>query len=319
MTLFFSRRQFFAASSLVAATISATSSFGKNLLNGPALREISPNLATSNELFKISLAQWSLHRTLKSGKLDNLDFPETTKNEFGIDAVEYVNQFFKDKAKDETYLGELKQRCADNGVTSVLIMVDGEGQLGDADSAKRKSAAENHFQWVDAAKFLGCHSIRVNAGSTGSYEEQSKLATDGLHQVCQYALPLGINVIVENHGGLSSNGQWLARVIRNVGMENCGTLPDFGNFRINGDTMYDRYLGVAALMPFAKAVSAKSHDFDENGNETQTDFLKMMQIVMDAGYHGYVGVEYEGSKLDEYAGIRATKKLLESCRDQLAK
>jgi len=273
--------------------------------------------------FQISLAEWSLHRSLrdKSKGITNLDFPRIAKEEFGIDGIEYVNQFFKDKARDESYLSDLKGRCEEHGVKSLLIMVDGEGQLGDANEAKRRKAVEQHHQWVDAAKFLGCHSIRVNAASSGTYTEQLGYATEGLRQLSAYAAPHGINVIVENHGGLSSNASWLAVVMERVGMDNCGTLPDFGNFYIRrGDNpeIFDRYLGVQALMPYAKAVSAKSNDFDDVGNEKSTDFLKMMKIVMDFGYHGYVGIEYEGGGLDEYAGIRATKSLLERVREQLA-
>jgi len=269
-------------------------------------------------LFRISLAQWSLHRNLQSGKLDNLEFAQVAKNEFGIEAVEYVNSFFKDKATDRVYLADMKQRCEDSGVESLLIMCDGEGNLGDPNEVARKKAVENHFRWVDAAKFLGCHAIRVNAASSGSYEEQIKLAADGLRQLSEFAAPKGISVIVENHGGLSSNGAWLAKTIETVNLNNCGTLPDFGNFNIGGGKTYDRYQGVQELMPFAKAVSAKSHDFDEEGNETHTDFLKMMKIVLKAGFRGYVGIEYEGRKLDEYAGIRATHKLLLKVRKQLS-
>ena len=258
--------------------------------------------------FKISLAQWSLHKSLQSKKLDNLDFAKVAKEKFGIEAVEYVNQFFKDKAKDETYLKEMKTRTSDLGVTNVLIMVDGEGGLGDVDEQKRNKAVENHYKWVEAAKFLGCHSIRVNAQTNAEYEEGKKLAADGLRRLSEYAKPMEINVIVENHGGLSSNGKWLAETIRMTGMANCGTLPDFGNFY-----EYDRYQGVTDLMPLAKAGSAKSYDFDEQGNETKIDFPKMMKIVMDANYHGWVGIEYEGSKLSEDDGIIATKKLLEKC------
>ncbi|MFT5303878.1 MAG: L-ribulose-5-phosphate 3-epimerase [Mariniblastus sp.] len=310
----FNRRQFIAAAGAVAA-VSATANFAS------AVSPIFPR--KDDDLFKISLAQWSLHRTLKSGKMDNLDFAKVAKEEFGIEGVEYVNQFFKDKANDGKYLAEMKKRCADHGVESVLIMVDGEGALGDPDASKRKKAVENHHQWVAAAKFLGCHSIRVNAQSGGSFDEQVERAADGLHSLSEYASDVGINVIVENHGGLSSNGQWLAQVIRKVGLDNCGTLPDFGNFRTSRDKKsgkeiwYDRYMGMSALMPFAKAVSAKSHDFDDDGNETKTDYMKVMQIVMDAGYHGWVGVEYEGGKLSEYDGIKATKKLLEKCHQQL--
>jgi sugar phosphate isomerase/epimerase len=232
--------------------------------------------------------------------------------------VEYVNQFFKDKATDKNYLNELKKICDNEGVKSLLIMCDGEGKLGDPDKNKRISSVNNHKRWIEAAKHLGCHSIRVNASSSGSYDDQQKLAADGLSRLSEFASTHGLNVIVENHGGLSSNGQWLSGVMKSVNMKNCGTLPDFGNFRIGGGKTYDRYKGVKELMPFAKAVSAKSHDFDDNGNEIHTDYHKMMKIVIDAGYRGYVGVEYEGSKLSEYDGIKATKKLLESVREKLS-
>jgi len=273
--------------------------------------------AGSKEPFKISLAQWSLHRRLRGQQkttLDNLDFAKEASS-FGIGAIEYVNQFFMDKAKDTKYLSEMKKRAVDNGVKSLLIMCDGEGNIGDPDSKRRNQAVENHYKWVEAAKFLGCHSIRVNAGSSGTYEQQMELATDGLRRLSEFATNYKINVIVENHGGLSSNGQWLASVIKKVGLPNCGTLPDFGNF----PPEIDRYEAVKALMSYAKAVSAKSHDFDEQGNETKTDYYRMMDIVLAAGYHGYVGVEYEGNRLSENDGIVATKRLLEKIHAQRMK
>ena len=271
-----------------------------------------------NQLFEISIAEWSLHKSLFGKKISNLDFPVVAKKEFKISAVEYVNQFFKDKATDKNYLNELKKICDNEGVKSLLIMCDGEGKLGDPDKNKRISSVNNHKRWIEAAKHLGCHSIRVNASSSGSYDDQQKLAADGLSRLSEFASTHGLNVIVENHGGLSSNGQWLSGVMKSVNMKNCGTLPDFGNFRIGGGKTYDRYKGVKELMPFAKAVSAKSHNFDDNGNEIHTDYHKMMKIVIDAGYRGYVGIEYEGSKLSEYDGIKATKKLLESVREKLS-
>ena len=272
------------------------------------------------KLFDISLAQWSLNRQFFGGKIDALDFAKVSREEFDIGAIEYVNQFFKTKAKDEAYLADLKKRAADHGVKSLLIMVDGEGQLGHADSAERAKTVANHHKWVDAAKYLDCHSIRVNAGTTGSgsFEEKQKLAADGLRQLSEYGAQQGLNVIVENHGGLSSDGSWLAGVMKLVNLQNCGTLPDFGNFNVGGGKMYDRYKGVRELMPYAKAVSAKSHEFDEKGNEVKTDYLRMMKIVLDHGYNGYVGVEYEGSKVDAYQGIKLTKALLERVRDQLS-
>lgn len=256
--------------------------------------------------FRISLAQWSFHKALRAGEMDHLDFARRARAEFGIEAIEFVNTFFKDRATDAAYLAEMNRRAKDQGVTHHLIMCDGEGDLGDADPVKRTSAVENHRKWVDAAKTLGCITIRVNAASTGSFEEQQKLAADGLRRLTEYGAAQDINVIVENHGGLSSHGDWLAGVMKLVDHPRCGTLPDFGNFY-----EYDRYQGVRDMMPFAKAVSAKSYDFDEAGNETKIDYPRMMKIVTDAGFHSWVGIEYEGDRLGEPDGIRKTKALLE--------
>jgi len=269
-------------------------------------------------LFSISLAEWSLHKALYAQELDNLDFVRTAKRDFGIEAVEYVNVFFKDKARDQAYLREMKTRAEGEGVRSVLIMCDGEGNLGDPDPDKRTQAVENHKQWVEASKFLGGHAIRVNARSEGTYAEQQQRAADGLRRLCEFADPFEISVVVENHGGYSSNGEWLAGVMDVVDHPRCGTLPDFGNFNLGGDTWYDRYKGVTELMPYAKAVSAKSYDFDEDGACVETDYVRMMKIVLDAGYRGFVGIEYEGSKLSEPDGIRATKALLERIRTRFA-
>ena len=273
----------------------------------------------SKPLFKISLAEWSFHRALKAGKMDNLDFPKVAKQDFDIDCVEYVNVFFMDKAKDQKYLKELKQRCDDLGVKSGLIMCDAEGDLGDPSNAKRTKAVENHYKWVEAAKFLGCHSIRVNARSSGDPKEQQKHAVDGLRRLSEFGAKHDMNVIVENHGGISSNGEWLAGVIKAVELKNCGTLPDFGNFKISTTQNYDRYKGVAEMMPYAKGVSAKTYGFNAQGDETEIDYFRMMKIVLDAGYHGYVGIEYEGPVTSEPEGVKLTKALLERVRDKLAK
>jgi len=296
--------------------------------------------------YGISLAQWSMHRALRGGDLDNLDWPRFTRDTFGIEALEWVNQFFFEEhetlgyqPKGEDYLKEMKQRCDDAGMTSLLIMCDRVGRLGDPDAAKRTAAVEGHYAWLDAASLLGCHSIRVNAASDPKLtpEEQADLCVDGLRRLCEQALTRDLNVIVENHGGYSSSGAWLARVLRSVGMENCGALPDFGNFyvvRKRGDAeqyeaqkspyegddsfqedefglYYDRYQGMRELMPFAKGVSAKAHDFDEQGNEIHSDFFKMMEIIAASGFEGYLGIEYEGSGLGEVEGILMTKALLE--------
>lgn len=301
-----SRRGFLASS---AASIGAAAAAG---------RFVAPTAAVAAEPepkslpFRISLAEWSLHSTLFAGKLDNLDFPRAAKQQFGISGVEYVNQFFKDKAKDAEYLADLAGRAAGEGVENLLIMCDGLGNLGDPDEKARTQAVENHYPWLEAAKRLGCHSIRVNAASKGTFDEQQKLAADGLSRLAEFAGTMDLNVIVENHGGLSSDGGWLAGVMRLVDKPNCGTLPDFGNFY-----EYDRYKGVEELMPFAKGVSAKSYDFDAEGNETKIDYRRMLEIVAKAGYQGWIGIEYEGKELPEAEGILATKQLLERLRSEM--
>ncbi|WP_025761669.1 sugar phosphate isomerase/epimerase family protein [Dyadobacter tibetensis] len=297
-----SRRDFLKQASLAAL---AATSFG-DLLASPAKKL----------WFDISLAEWSLHKELHAKKITNLDFPEIAKKEFGISIVEYVNQFFKDKAEDTAYLNQLLTRCKDNGVKNHLIMIDGEGGMGELDAAVRNKAVENHYKWVEAAKYLGCKTIRVNAYGKGDDQEIAKAAIESLSKLGEFASKTGINIIVENHGGSSSNGQWLAGVMKEVNMKNVGTLPDFGNFCIkrgkNGcEESYDRYQGTKELMPYAKGVSAKTYDFDENGNCIETDYSKILKIVKDSGFKGIAGIEYEGSKLSERDGIKATKALLE--------
>lgn len=305
-----SRRSFLrrAALAVPATSIWMSESCGPGDAPGPP--EVDP-------LFSISLAEWSLHRTLSAGDLDHLDFPRIAREEFGIGAVEYVNSFFRERTPSPAYLSELKTRCSDQGVTSLLIMCDGEGAIGDPDPAARATTVENHFRWVEAARFLGCHSIRVNAQSEGSPEEQKVLAADGLRRLTEFASASDINVLVENHGGLSSNGEWLVGVIRTVDHPRCGTLPDFGNFQIAENERYDPYLGVEEMMPYARAVSAKSHAFDEQGNERDKDYRRLLGIVLASGYRGFVGIEYEGAEVSEPEGIRATKALLERVREDL--
>lgn len=316
------RREFMKAAALAAAGGGLTGALGGMARAQVESRSTAPAEPTM-PMFKISLAEWSLHRTLQAGKMKNLEFPAFAKNECGIDTVEYVNQFFADKAKDTEYLTELKTRAADLGVKNRLIMIDNEGAIGDPDDARRQKAVENHYKWVEAAKFLGCESIRVNAQSGGTYDEQRDRAANGLRKLSEFGAEHGMNVIVENHGGLSSNGKWLVSVIKQVDLPNCGTLPDFGNFNVGRndaglEETYDRYQGVQEMMPYAKAVSAKSHKFDAEGNEAEIDYFRMMAIVLAAGYHDYVGIEWEGGQPGEVEGIHLTQRLLERVRQELA-
>lgn len=271
----------------------------------------------SDSFFSISLAEWSLHRTLRSGDLTNLEFPAFAREQFDISAVEYVNTFFFEEAENPDYLDELRSRADDAGVSSELIMCDREGQLANTDPEERRAAVENHYKWVEAAAFLECHSIRVNAAGEGSREEVADAAVQGLGALTEFAAQSEINVLVENHGGYSSDGAWLAGVMEQVDHPRCGTLPDFGNFRISAEREYDRYRGVKELMPWAKAVSAKSYDFDGKGYETSIDYPRMLRIIREAGYGGHIGIEYEGSGLSEVKGIRATKQLLLKAQQEL--
>lgn len=305
-----SRRTFLRQSGLIAAGVSL---YGLSACGSDSTVE---NVEIPEELFfNISLAQWSLHRALRSGKMDNLDFAAMARNDFGIDAVEYVSQFFQDKAKDKAYLAEMNKRAEDNGVRNLLIMVDREGDLGSTDEEARKLAVDNHYKWLDAARELGCHSIRVNAAGRGTASDVAQAALRSLQQLADYAAQLDLNVLVENHGGYSSDGKWLSFIMGALRRPNIGTLPDFGNFCIekgeDGTCLnaYDRYDGMHDLLPFAKGVSAKSYTFNEQGQETTIDYGKILKLVKDAGYTGYVGIEFEGEG-SEVDGILSTKKLL---------
>jgi L-ribulose-5-phosphate 3-epimerase len=267
--------------------------------------------------FKISLAEWSLNRALFAKKIDNLDFPKLAREDYGIEAVEFVNTFFKDKAQDSVYLRELKKRAEDHGVTCVLIMIDYEGDFSAEAKAERDKAVENHQRWVDAAAALGCHAIRINTGWNFSPTNVAPVA-ESCGQLTDYGAKHNIAIICENHGGPSSNPDALLALIKAVGKPTFGTLPDFGNFpEENGKYTLDIYDAIARMMPYARGVSAKSVDFDSAGKETTLDFPRLMKIVSDAGYHGFVGIEYSGNRLSEPEGIRATKKLLEALRGSM--
>jgi L-ribulose-5-phosphate 3-epimerase len=292
------RRQFIARSALAASAL--------------CLGKSSQAADKKKPLFEISLAQWTINRELKSGKIDNLDFAKVA-HDHGIFALEYVNQFFMKKATDEKYLAEMKKRAADHGVKSLIIMCDREGNIGNPDTAKRQQTVDNHRKWIDAAKFLGCHSIRVNAASEGTWDEQVKLAADGLAKLTELGAEQDINVIVENHGGLSSNADWLAEVIQAVNHDRCGTLPDFGNFRIKDGESYDSYRGIKKLMQWAKGVSVKDIVWDDKAKQSPLDYDRMLKIVLDTGFSGYCGIEHGG-----FEGLNASRKALEDARDRLS-
>ena len=307
------RRDFLRQSVLAAGVLSAGPRLGAEERAAPKI--------------EISLAQWSLHRTLFSGRLDHLDFPAKARIDFDISAVEYVNGFFGGKtmdfraaAKNTAYLRQLRQRSRDAGVVNHLIMIDEEGPLADANERQRLAAIANHKKWVEAAKFLGCRTVRVNLHGNGSAGDKQAASVDSLGRLGEFAQTMDINVVVENHGRESSNGAWLAAVIKQVARPNVGTLPDFGNFcqshpwgsPLEGcEKPYDRYQGMAELLPLAKGVSAKSYDFDEHGEQPLLDYRKLVNLVKASGFSGYIGIEFEGPTQPEDEGIRKTKRLLE--------
>lgn len=331
---------------MAATGIGLSGAFPATAMSGPVLSGKPGKLQ-----FEISLAEFSFAPELYAGKMKNMDFPARAKKEFGVNVLEYVSGFFGDKHTDMAYLKELKQRTDDLGMKNHLIMVDG-ANIADLDTAKRRKAVESHHAWVDAARFLGCTTIRVNLGDTSKAisgvpddpaEEAAKTAADGYHQLLDYAAKQKMNVIVENHFGNSTDIDWLVGIMKAVNMPNAGLLPDFGNFcrqRSKPETAdikgimgtkclqeYDRYEGVRKMMPYAKGISAKTHKFDAAGNETETDFMRMFGIIKAAGFSGYVGIEYEGGFMNMYnpgsgyltsdEGVIATKKLLERVRKEL--
>ncbi len=329
------RRKFVRHTAAAGVGLSVLGIYGCKQGKKEDAEQAEPVADTAEPFFKLSLAQWSVHRMIWDGYLDPYEFASKAF-EWGFSGLEYVSQLYDKELKAADYSAEAMAAFVDRsnaeaekyGLENVLIMIDGQGDLATSDAAERKKAVENHHKWVDAAKAMGCHAIRVNLSGSTEPETWVSNSVDGLTQLATYAKDKGINILVENHGGLSSNGSMLARVMSEVNMENCGTLPDFGNFCIRRNDpadysrgcaeMYDIYLGVKELMPYAKAVSAKSHNFDEEGNETEIDYTKMLQIVKDAGYTGYIGVEYEGNTLGEQDGIMATKALMLKSASKLA-
>ena len=301
----------------------------------PTESDMTMEEATFEPFFKLSLAQWSINKMIRNDGVDPYTFAEKAKA-WGFPGLEYVSALYYPELEAANFSEEAMKNFVDksnaeaekHGLKNLLIMIDGQGDLAAVDAKERKASVEQHHKWVDAAAAMGCHSIRVNLNGSTDPEEWAKTSVDGLTQLATYAQDKNINIIVENHGGPSSNGQLLANVMEEVGMDNCGTLPDFGNFcmkREDGSYYeskcleeYDKYQGVEELMPYAKAVSAKSYSFDEQGNETDIDFVRMLKIVKDAGYTGYIGVEFEGSELSEEEGIMATKELLVNAAKELA-
>ena len=288
---------------------------------------------SSKPFFILSLAQWSYHREFSKNGVSPYEFAKMA-SDLGFDGLEYVSQLYTDVTESEdkayamkVFIDKNNDLASQYNVKNVLIMIDGEGNLSTSDNQERKQAIENHKDWINAASKMGCSAVRLNLNGEKEESAWIKNSIESLSILSAYAEPLNINVIVENHGGMSSNASLLMKVINQVSYSNCGTLPDFGNFCMSEDwgslkdnkcnNPYDPYLGVSEMLPRAFGLSAKSYEFDANGNETILDYYRLLSIIKKADYNGFIGVEYEGDKLSEKEGIIATKKLLEKAASSL--
>ncbi len=270
---------------------------------------------------RISLAQWSLHRAIEDGGLKAVDFPMVAKKEFGISAVEYVSSFYTAERQNTSFWEALKRSTDAEGIENLLIMVDGEGELGAAKKQDRTRAVEQHRPWIEAARRLGCFAIRVNAFGKGDRIALREALIDGLGSLSEAGSESNISILVENHGLHTSDAGFITGIIQAVNSPYLGTLPDFGNWCLNkewGGTKdgtctdsYDPVKGLRQMLPFAKGVSAKSYDFGPDGEETRLPYRALLQEVRDSGFAGHIGIEYEGDRLSEAEGIRATKALIE--------
>jgi len=301
--------------------------FIRNSVLGATALATTPMLSKGlqEKALQISLAQWSLHRSFQDGTLDSVDFASIAMEKYNIDALEYVNGLYPDKGKDEKFWKQMKDRSTDAGVKNLVMMVDDEGDLGSASENNRLQSVENHYKWVHAAKLLGCHTMRVNAFGDSDREIYRMAIMDGMSRLADYAAELDINIVIENHGLFSSDAALIAGIIKEVNRPNFGSFPDFGNWCLSAkwgstqgdcDKIYDRYQGVAELLPYAKAVSAKSYNFNAKGEDTKIDYYRMMKIVKESDFKGYIGIEYEGMEKSEHEGIMITKNLMKKAWDK---
>ncbi len=295
--------------------------FIRNSVMGATALATTPLLSSiaQEKPLRISLAQWSLHRSFEDGSLDPLDFASIAMEKYNIDAVEYVNGIYPDKGNDAKFWKHMKRRSDNAGVLNLVMMVDDEGDLGAASENERLQAVENHYKWVDAAKLLDCHTVRVNAFGDADREIYRMAIMDAMSRLADFAAEKNINIVIENHGLFSSDAALIAGIIKEVNRPNFGSFPDFGNWCLSAkwgttqgdcDKEYDRYQGVSELLPYAKAVSAKSYNFNEEGEDTKIDYYRLMKTVKESDYKGYIGIEYEGMEKSEHEGILLTRELM---------
>ncbi len=275
-----------------------------DLLNLPSV--VAPDWLT------LAVQQYSFNRQLRSGELNILDFPKTVVKGTGIKALEYFNGHIEDKIKDTAFFKQLRKRSDDLGAVNTMMLCRSKNAVDSPDAKIRKLAIEGYRPWLEATRVLGGKYIRVDTRHKGEAEKQKGFAVAGLRSLCKVADEYEMGILVENHGNHSGNGAWLADVMKQVDLANCGTLPDFQNFK-----EYDPYQGVSEMMPWAKILCAKAKSFDDNGDEENIDFRKMLKIAKAAGFRGYIGIEFEGHGVDPVQGINATKKLIQKVMREL--
>ena len=320
--------------------------FLKNTFSVYSTTLLAPNLFANNidkSKLDIGLQMYSFAPLIMQGKFDLLGFPDLVKNTYGINGAEYWSIPFMGRENDKDFLNDIKRRSDDNGVDNLIILVDdidiktmqSGPSLASSNKNDRDTAIDYHKKWIDVAKEIGCHSIRVNLKSDES--DNKKIldnSSESISRLIEFSKQDNISIVIENHGGITADADWLVSLIKNVDNKYVGTLPDFGDYNfcvdrgaLNFDDIgkvcknqYDKYLGVKKLMPYAKGVSAKSHEFGKDGEELSTNYSRMIKIISESNYKGYITIEYEGAMmgmfggegtyLNPHEGILATKKLI---------
>lgn len=257
------------------------------------------------------------------GPRDPMDFPRLARDAYGLEAIELEASLHYAHVRNDAYFARLRQQCDASGVRCVVISNMWEGNLASL-QGQPEQTARNYHRWVDIAAIMGCRLLTVNVNARrGNRDLLAARAAEGLVALTSYSGPRGITVLVENHGWYSAYPPWLVGIMETVNSPFCKLSVDLGNFCTRWDSgqcveqQYDPYEGVALMMPHARHVSAKMLGFDERGNDVRTDYVRMLRIIRDAGYQGYIGIEYAGDQLSPDHGIRASLALLRRATSEL--
>jgi L-ribulose-5-phosphate 3-epimerase len=243
----------------------------------------------------ISLAQWALVEEVRAGKWKTLDFPRIAREDFGIDGIEFVNTLFESPTT-MNYLNTMKKNAADHGVTCVLIMCDAEGDACAPTKETRRQFEINHRKWIDAAQYLGCHSIRINCigPKNVNKEEALKWSAETCSMMMEYAIPAGISVLIENHGGVSNDADFMVALMKEVNSRYLGILPDWR--QPGGD--FDNVEFLRKTLPYAGGMSFRNQPTEELT-------ARMIKLAHETGFRGWYGIESSGRE-----AVKISKQLL---------